>query len=265
MKNLTVFLALFSVTYAVAPALAQDSCTLLTPGTPEMVLEKRIPGLVISAYGIKREEDQVLPRDFGQGRAGEKAAVYSITFDYAFRDATTNQPSPRAEEVESRYRACMSQAAEKLRGPRGEYLRIHLAKDRTDIPTPTTLTITLSKSLPMYDANHWVYDMDCGLLIHEVLHSAGLVDEYKVKSADCRSIGPRDSLMQSGMAWRTLQSRESVLYPAQFYWIVEPRCARKSGDYKACASETSRSSKYGGCSTNLPASCATDAWVKSYE
>ncbi len=77
-------------------------------------------------------------------------------------------------------RQCMNQVNPKMLGPRGEKLEIVLedAYEKKDICTPAhTITITLPNFM-MTRFDEYSSNIDCPIILHELLHIFGLEDEY---------------------------------------------------------------------------------------
>ena len=121
-----------------------------------------------------------------------------------------NFPGRRGLEMHARARQCLDEAAPFMRGPGGENLAIRL------LSTPELRALPEDQRPRRYDirvtdaherANMLGYpaDIDCGTIIHEVLHLLGLVDEYTEYDRsfgmgyDCRVVTGVPSIMNASV------------------------------------------------------------------
>jgi|GEM_PF-5897229 len=107
-----------------------------------------------------------------------------------------------------RVRNCLDAARPGLRGPNGEQLNLIAvtpaqANAMGDLKPPA---INISVTQPRVRGRAEIYasDFRCDTILHELLHFAGLCDEYRDNGEDtnasqCRALGPGDSLMGDGM------------------------------------------------------------------
>ena len=136
-------------------------------------------------------------------------AVYEIELPVTFIDEHGLEDHYREEATN-----CLRENEKYFKGPDGESLRIRLA---TALPGGLTNDIRISSEINRSTSKNWRYDIGCSTMIHEFEHRMGFVDEYHETYSgvrlledgsveyveenatfpefDCRTIGPRDSLM----------------------------------------------------------------------
>ena len=73
---------------------------------------------------------------------------------------------------------CIDRANVKMLGPNGEQLNIVITDGKKDTCTPKHY-IQIHRYLDRANSANYPEDIDCPTMAHEVLHNAGLVDEYK--------------------------------------------------------------------------------------
>ena len=125
---------------------------------------------------------------------------YTIPLAMEFTaDNRYDGPVPE-EQVHNHYlrkvKKCITEKANPyLIGPNGKRLNIEIqdAKNSKCIPKHSIL-ITAAEERSLDD--RYAADIECGTIVHEVLHNLGLVDEYKYPSYNCRVI-QRNSIMST--------------------------------------------------------------------
>ncbi len=135
---------------------------------------------------------------------GEKQ--YEMVFNLKFTANPDATVTPAA--MLDRVRSCLDAARPGLRGPGGEQLNL-IAVSPTQAQAmgsvkPPEIEITIVKPGERGDAQKYSSDFNCATIVHELLHFAGLCDEYKdngedVNASECRAMGPGDSMMGDGM------------------------------------------------------------------
>jgi hypothetical protein len=132
-------------------------------------------------------------------------------------------------------------------------------------------------------SNAYSKNIDCPSAIHEVLHIAGLSDEYEEThigyrnnvhnngrpAFDCRSVGPRSSIMRDMYFIGYGQN----IYSGHVNMIIYPNCQRNNQRYMSCAKfayETSATNRSSGlpifdCATKVPDHCRDENWVRIAE
>jgi hypothetical protein len=113
-----------------------------------------------------------------------------------------------ADAMMNRVRSCLDAARPGLRGPNGEQLSLiavtpQQASEMGAI-SPPAIPITVTKPRGRGNAQLYASDFNCDTILHELLHFAGLCDEYREGGSDknasqCRALGPGDSIMGQGM------------------------------------------------------------------
>lgn len=131
---------------------------------------------------------------------------YEMMFQLDF----TADPSATvtSDAMMNRVRSCLDAARPGLRGPNGEQLSLiavtpEQANQMGSI-RPPRIPITVTQPRVRGNAQLYASDFNCDTVLHELLHFAGLCDEYREGGGDqnasqCRALGPGDSLMGQGM------------------------------------------------------------------
>jgi hypothetical protein len=131
---------------------------------------------------------------------------YEMMFQLDF--TADSSATMTSEAMMNRVRSCLDAARPGLRGPNGEQLSLiavtpQQAREMGAIsPPPIPITITAPRGRG--NAQLYASDFNCDTILHELLHFAGLCDEYREGSgaenaSQCRALGPGDSLMGQGM------------------------------------------------------------------
>jgi hypothetical protein len=154
---------------------------------------------------------------------------------------------------------CLSIYNKYLKGPDGESLKIVLSKKAPQ----HIISIQDEKLRPT--STLYSEGMTCPLILHEILHLLGLVDEYEetqlgfrmdkatgdlkyvtedseIKIYDCRALGPEDSIMNNETLAvdsffkkkKSVRAKGSLLQPAEFRAITNPFCKTKNLKYNEC-------------------------------
>lgn len=132
--------------------------------------------------------------------------VYEMAFQLNFTADSSATVTP--EVMMNRVRNCLDAARPGLRGPNGEQLNL-IALTPTQANAmgdlkPPAINITITEPRVRGRAEVYSSDFRCDTILHELLHFAGLCDEYRDTGEDenassCRALGPGDSLMSDGM------------------------------------------------------------------
>lgn len=261
-------------TAALSKLLKQENCEILRPGTSKEVVQNQLP-LPTGFYQLKRLEDR--PK-----KAGDSTLVPSFQIKVPIHFEGAEQSKRQMIE---KTRACLNEVRPSLRGPNGEFLSIEL-----DLKGPgeeRTHTVVIG-STPRAHSNLWDPDIQCDTVIHEILHLLGLVDEYHEHGGrigadgkwneegpryECRALGPPDSIMRnSKLAYKKAVKdnppSRSLLYPAQFRFLMTAGCEESNKYYHLCASQAYASTMENGerkrCETVVPALCfeKDGKWLK---
>ncbi len=281
---------LSSISYAV-----ENACAPMEFGEFKKV-EGYVGTPVLAHYLLYRASDIRLEKDYNPPHEGTIVPKGTLTESYEalvnlrFLDSNGNFSEALATKYQALAQNCYDQVSPKLRGPHGELIKIALAQTRPELPAAQETRIKINKHWLFRSNSHeWKNHAGCPLIIHETLHLLGLVDEYletqmeltgpdhrKHLMYDCRSIGPRKSVMNSqntaflglGLSWFArafrFDGRDSVLAPAQFSAIVTPGCGDTNAIYYACgqdAYQTSKASGGHGCAQDKPAICSDRNWI----
>ena len=147
----------------------QSQCLNLNPGEEKIIHSGT--GLNRS-YTVKKEADG--------------SYVIPLTLQFS-PDKDYNAPVP-GEHVHDYYmtkvRDCISQANEKMIGPKGEKLKIVInnpTEDKSACADSNTEHILIGSSEHRDNSNKYGSDINCSTITHEVLHLLGLCDEYQEK------------------------------------------------------------------------------------
>jgi hypothetical protein len=158
------------------------------------------------SHGNIQSENYKLPNDH-KGTLkylGEKQ--YEMVFNLNFTANPDATVTPAA--MLDRVRSCLDAARPGLRGPGGEQLNLIAVSpaqaNRMGDVKPPKIDITIIKPGERGDAQRYSSSFNCATIVHELLHFAGLCDEYldngdDVNASDCRAMGPGDSVMGEGM------------------------------------------------------------------
>ncbi len=140
---------------------------------------------------------------------------YEAVFNMNFRSGNPAPSSPAAvAQMEERARRCVAMIPP-INGPEGKRLRLRVINE-SDVQfgntKPPRIDINVIRAPLPTDtfrgsAADFQESFQCGTIVHELLHYAGLCDEYKEavytgdhdQSTACRPWGPADSIMSDGM------------------------------------------------------------------
>jgi hypothetical protein len=262
-------------------------CVRLTEGQSARV--GSVPELpLVGAYSLVRLRDLVLTEDETTSSGldleeGDRVANYEVLVNIDFL-AEANASADAVARARSSARSCLASISHKLRGPKGERLRILLSQDRPNQPAPAAVQVRVHRSFQRPNSGNWEEGMNCPTVVHETLHLLGLVDEYRENGGadparqrfDCRSVGPRSSIMAAQVfayqrvnaddlsQFFNMQGHPSLLSAAQFGAIVFPGCSEINATYYACARDAYRTSReHGGegCRGGRPTICETRNWI----
>ncbi len=140
---------------------------------------------------------------------------YHLLLNFKFVDRRSSPDANINASMKARARACIAVAEPFLTGPNDERLLIRLTDGPSEAAELPETEISIVEGQPRDSSAIWRADIECPLMIHEIFHHLGLVDEYAELSAtqttavdlgesdsakvatlyDCRSTGPSDSLM----------------------------------------------------------------------
>lgn len=155
-------------------------CTDLKPGQSRVIAEENFTA------------PRHTPRLYRMARDKGNPKQYDIDLNYVF------DPKEKNQEYLSKTKKCFEDYGKLLKDDTGTQLKFNFFSDPSNHEVPLKTVKILGpfgeKAWPM--DYQWPEDLECPLIIHEVLHVTGLVDEYKV--SECSNVGPRDSIMNSG-------------------------------------------------------------------
>lgn len=131
---------------------------------------------------------------------------YEMMFQLDFTADSSATVTP--DVMMNRVRSCLDAAGPGLRGPNGEQLSLIAVTpqqaNQMGSLRPPRIPITVTKPRERGNAQLYSSDFNCDTIVHELLHFAGLCDEYREGGGDqnaslCRALGPGDSIMGQGM------------------------------------------------------------------
>lgn len=135
---------------------------------------------------------------------GDKQYEMVFNLNFTARADATVTPAAMLDRV----RSCLDAARPGLRGPNGEQLNL-IAVSPTQAQAmgdvkPPQIDIWILKPGERGRAQEYSSSFNCATIVHELLHFAGLCDEYRDNGEDenasaCRAMGPGDSMMGEGM------------------------------------------------------------------
>lgn len=154
----------FNILNVIADSFARPTCDLLPVGTDRNVDVNDFlsPTSVSQRYNLMRT----------------KKKEYEITFNLRF--STKNSASPNSslqKQWQNKTQTCLSEANKWMKGPNGEKLVLQVYNGHKDRKVPPVAEIQVGK-FERGDSEHWDNQFDCSAILHEVLHWAGLADEY---------------------------------------------------------------------------------------
>lgn len=127
------------------------------------------------------------------------------------KDLVTEAETPKEAQMRNRVNYCLKQVNPYLKGPNNQRLEISLTDRKSNDPNVKKIeTPIVVGEGNDFQVNSLAYKSDSGCLVilHEILHRLGLVDEYieirdklangnKLKSRDCRILGSPSSIMNN--------------------------------------------------------------------
>jgi len=215
---------------------------------------------------------------------------YQVNFNLNFK----SDNKKHIKKIKRKVKKCFKIINPWLNGPGGKSLKFDLYDDQEtpDTSPPSEHTITIKKT-DRENMGVWNHNITCPEITHELLHVAGLADEYneghrgnivdkttgevtKTESIydidsktqkqsniylqhDCRSTGLHNSIMNNHLAAFILRKdKGSLLLPGHFKVITQPNCKLTNNNYYQCTKNATRTSKNNhgeGCLPDVPAFC----------
>ena len=132
-------------------------------------------------------------------RVAEKS--FEATLNIEFSNAHSGNPKDVTEKMRAKVKSCMQETNGSLVGPKGELLVLRLQEESDGyLPRAPKVVIEIDKPKFHTDSRTYGQEESCPVIIHELLHLMGLVDEYAEQTTSakesCRAIGPKDSIMR---------------------------------------------------------------------
>jgi hypothetical protein len=132
---------------------------------------------------------------------------YTVYINLAFKN--------HEDAMKKKVNQCLAEAQKIGLGPKGQNIRLKLFDPTTDlVPTPKVSFINVRKEGARENSETYFLTSDCRTVYHEMLHVAGLVDEYeeRLRSIGATGQGPAydcraksDSLMGSSFLDNTVE------------------------------------------------------------
>ena len=185
---------------------SQPICTQLATEAAGIVHTGRY-GASYRQYQLRRKLDQ---------KNGQPHYEMSLGIHFQ-TDPDVGPPSPAAqqqiEDMQNKTQECLAKYNKNLKTPQGAKLDIKVYYHNSTLTSEDGLVnkddAANTAPIPFRDvsiesenfrsnATAWAQDASCGTILHELLHHAGLADEYHEHSRgpyDCRVEGPSDSIM----------------------------------------------------------------------
>lgn len=136
---------------------------------------------------------------------------YEMVFNLKFIQTPKSEVSNEA--MLKRVQNCLALASTGMVGPGGQKIAMYAVGDdgastlNSEGVKPPPIQINIIESNNRGNANNYASDFNCATITHELMHYAGLCDEYRETGSDgggsnageCRALGAGDSLMSAGM------------------------------------------------------------------
>ena len=179
---------------------------------------------------------------------------FEVMLNLKFAPAQDYDGQASRGNVDQHYRRhaaqCIREYGSRLRDQRGRAISLKIIS-----PTDASLTSVVPRSPLIHvsqagirdSSRRWSSDIACPVVLHELMHLVGLVDEYEPVPAwkrqethDCRITGPASSLMRS--SW-SVRRHSRVLWPAHLNAVIYPTCREKNVRYHTCSKGAYRGAK----------------------
>ncbi|MEK6623708.1 MAG: hypothetical protein AABY86_01985, partial [Bdellovibrionota bacterium] len=159
-----------------------------------------------------------LPSKYRLKKTGNKTFVAQLNLNFKTAQGKNNPA------LDARYRGkvtqCLNRVNGQLKGPDGQSLKIELGPKNGPTAAPP-VAIRIQTADYRSNSANWESDIRCDMVLHELLHLLGLVDEYEETLSgyttdddgnfglhetgaasdsalfNCRAIGPEDSIMNN--------------------------------------------------------------------
>lgn len=144
------------------------------------------------------------------------------------------------KQMTEKIQKCASQAADLLKGPNGEELSLRPMMsdvEKKSMPMLFSNSVSIEKDQNFRSHSHaYQKDIGCEVIIHELLHLTGLVDEYNEQDLsvisqggmkfDCRVKGPITSVMfNHRLAYESVTDPERELRAKSSFYIEGQWCS----------------------------------------
>ena len=207
-------------------------CLELEPGEEKRIQTYNVPK---ANYILKRDTEGNYNIDF--------PVEFYASWDY-------NGDAPR-DEVPRIYRErvqeCLKEANTMMLGPKGEKINFSISKISKCSTQRQSRPTRIAIGSKDYRSHYKKYkaDIDCPTVTHEILHLAGLADEYKPTGSGlhvferlfrCRmAVG--NSIMSNLLHWfYAKENNKSLLAPGHFNSLLYGSCMSKNQKYIECSS-----------------------------
>ncbi len=157
---------------------------------------------------------------------------YKVTLNINFQKAPNATSSV---DMNRRAQECVAKYSEHLKDPSGRSLEIEILDSNVSVNfvgTPKPTTINVFDDYNRYNALNYDSKIPCDVIVHELLHLVGLVDEYKERKEDyaCRSHSSKKSIMAHQRFIRKIIKKSSsgkkkpILRTAHMEKIIQGNC-----------------------------------------
>ena len=242
-----------------------NPCLELGPGEEKMI---KIDSPINVDYMLKRDNEGNYHIDF--------PVEFYADEDYDGAKAREAVPSVYREKVQE----CLKEANTMMLGPKGEKINLSISK----IPECSTQRQSRPNRIAIGSKDHrsnskkYESDIDCSTITHEILHLAGLCDEYTEKTRgwyvnpetgeiissskegaptdtkyefkakyDCRVVATNSIMSDDKDRWNYAKdNNKSLLSPGHFNSLLYGSCMSKNQKYMECSAIAYQSSVLDG-------------------
>ena len=184
---------------------------------------------------------------------------YEILLNLRFKADGAYDGRVSRSHVDDHYRrharSCIRDFGGKLSDRLGRRIKLRIVPDNDkDLKSvvPAAPLISVSQSGIRDSSRRWSSDIACPVVLHELMHLIGLVDEYEPIPAwrhsetnNCRVTGPASSVMRS--SW-SVTRHARALWPGHMNAVLYPACQERNVRYYTCAKGAYRGrSRNDGC------------------
>lgn len=191
-------------------SLVSTSCLPLNPGDSRIVDSWTEPGSENRMTTAAFPYEYPTPNDSRYRLTRNSEKSYTMNFSVKFNPRVGGSVTP--EQMESRVKKCFEQVSPLLKGPDGQSLELTINEGPDSVlENSSAISINIIQPGSRGNAGNFAEDFECGTIVHEMLHHAGLCDEYletkrhmEPSEGECRfadhprnldAVGASDSIM----------------------------------------------------------------------